>query len=377
MVEEKIIDESCATVLLVVEDNDFDFELVERRLRKISASYIVNRASSAAEFEAWLSSSTPDIILSDFSLPAYSGLEALEFAKRMRPEVPFIFVSGSIGEERAVEALKQGASDYVLKDNLNKLEPAVRRALDEVKEKNRRKEAEEKVKIKNKELRALVYRISHDFKAPVCTIQGAVNLFSLAENKEEFLKYGKMIESVTLKLDGIIKNLSNFQYLFADEILPKKVNIEQILSEAVGAVTGLEECKKVRLSIDLEGEPEVFSERHFLFSILYNLIYNSLVFSDKQKSLRIIHCSLVCSAKEINILVEDNGIGMSKAIQERACEMFYRGNEASRGAGIGLYIVKTCTELLDGQLSIESKEGEGTKVLIQLPQQGAGAISLS
>lgn len=367
LMEHEIIQDRETIKVLIVEDNDFDYELVERRLKKISVFYEVRRASSAADYEEYMYKCSPDIILSDFSIPGYSGLKALEFARAVRPEVPFIFVSGSIGEDRAVEALKQGASDYVLKDNLNKLEPSVHRALAEVKEKVKRKEAEEKVKIKNRELRSLVYRISHDFKAPVCTIQGAINLSRQAENKEEFLLYANMISSVTVKLDGIIKNLSNFQYLFADELQLSRFNLKNVLAEAINGASVLEEFKQVKLNTSLNGDPLIYSERNFIFPILYNLIHNAVVFLDKGKTDRIINCDISCSSEEIRVVVEDNGIGMTEKVKERACEMFYRGSVASKGAGLGLYIVKTCTEILNGQLSIESQAGTGTNVTICLP----------
>lgn len=366
MVEESKRSEGCVRVL-IVEDNDFDFELVERKLRKISLSYQVKRASCAQEFEELIMSFVPDIILSDFSIPSYNGLKALEFAKSVRPEVPFIFVSGSIGEERAVEALKQGAADYVLKDNLNKLEPSVRRALAEVKEKSKRKEAEEKVKIRNNELRALVYRISHDFRSPVCTIQGATNLSYLAENKEEFMLYTNMISAVTVKLNGIIKNLSNFQYIFADDLQLSRFNMKNLLAEVKNSVSAAEEFRQVELNVDLSGDPEVYSEKNFLVSILYNLIHNALVFSDKSKARRTVSCHINCSPTGIEMLVEDNGIGISEAVKERVFEMFYRGNAASKGAGLGLYIVKACTDLLSGEVRMESTEGVGTTVTLHLP----------
>ena len=355
------------TKVLIVEDNDFDFELVERKLKKISLSYEVKRAACAKEFEENLLNDIPDIILSDFSIPSYSGLKALEFAKAIQPEVPFIFVSGSIGEERAVEALKQGAADYVLKDNLNKLEPSVRRALAEVKEKVKRREAEEKLKIKNKELRSLVYRISHDFKAPVCTIQGAIHLFQLAEKKEDFLLYANMIGSVTVKLNGIINNLKSFQHLFADELQLSRFDLGVLLEEVTNAVSIVEGFDQVKMKGTLRGERSIFCERNFLFSLLYNLLHNSIVFSDKCKSSRMVNCEINCSPKEISILVEDDGVGISEGVKERMFEMFYRGNAASKGAGLGLYIVKTCTDLLNGELTVESKEGVGTKVAIRIP----------
>lgn len=357
------------TKVLVLEDNDYDYELVVRKLGKMSFTFDIMRAVDEEEFESLLKNYSPNLILSDFSLPSFSGLEALVIAKSVRPEVPFIFVSGSIGEERAVEALKQGAADYVLKENLNKLEPSVSRALAEVQEKAKRKEAEEKLKIKNKELRDLVYRVSHDFKGPICTIQGAINLSKMANNKEEYLLYANAVEKVATKLDGVVKNLSNFQYVFADEVDLEKFELKAVVDDAVQSVAQslAEEFKEVELQINLSGEKEAFSEKHFHFSILYNLIHNAVVFSDKRKSSRTINCTINNTKNGISIHIEDNGIGISDTVIERVCEMFYRGSPASKGAGLGLYIIKTCTKLLNGTLEIKSEEGKGTEVVVFLP----------
>ena len=94
------------------------------------------------EFEAALGEDRLDIILADYRLPAYDGLSALRLAKKQRPEVPFIFVSGTMGEDAAIEALTRGATDYVLKDKLSRLVPAVRRALQESRDRRERKRAE-------------------------------------------------------------------------------------------------------------------------------------------------------------------------------------------------------------------------------------------
>lgn len=353
--------------ILIVEDNDFDYELIERKLKKMSFSYETKRAADAKEFEDILYNYAPDIILSDFSIPSYNGLKALKFAKSLHAEVPFIFVSGSIGEDLAVEALKQGADDYVLKDNLNKLEPSVKRALQEAREKIKRKEAENKLKIKNHELRTLVYRISHDIKGPICTMQGAIHLSQIAENKEECLVYLNAMEKVTTRLDGIIKNLSNFQYVFADEPQISLAKLDELLQKVQKSISSVDDLQQVKIEFQTTGEQEVYCEQNFLFFILYNLIHNAIVFSDTSKPWQKVNCMIKHCSNGLTIKVEDNGMGIPEKIKERVCEMFYRGNPASKGAGLGLYIVKTCTDLLNGNLEINSTEYSGTSISISLP----------
>jgi PAS domain S-box-containing protein len=117
--------------LLILEDRVTDAELCQEELRRAGLHFTARRVETRAGFEAALGEFRPDLILADFVLPgAFDGLVALELAQAALPRVPFVFVSGTIGEERAVEAIKLGASDCVLKDRLGRLGPAVLRALE-------------------------------------------------------------------------------------------------------------------------------------------------------------------------------------------------------------------------------------------------------
>ena len=123
--------------LLMLEDVPSDAELCAWELRRAGLNVEVERVEERAAFEAALEARRPDLIISDFSMPgAFDGFTALDIAHAKVPAVPFIFVSGTIGEERAVEAMKRGATDYVLKDRLNRLAPVIKRALRETRERN-------------------------------------------------------------------------------------------------------------------------------------------------------------------------------------------------------------------------------------------------
>ena len=128
--------------ILHLEDSDLDAELVHARLAKGGLVFTIDRAASRDEFLAALGAREHDLILADYSLPDFDGLSALEIARRAAPETPFIFVSGMLGEEVAIDTLKRGATDYVLKQRLERLAPAVHRALAESRERAERRKAE-------------------------------------------------------------------------------------------------------------------------------------------------------------------------------------------------------------------------------------------
>jgi PAS domain S-box-containing protein len=132
--------------ILLVEDDSSDAILIDRELRKSGLEFHSLRVQSKDQFVQALQQHQPDIILSDHGLPAFDGLSALAIAKDTVPDVPFIFVTGSLGEEMAIKTLKSGATDYVLKHALGNLVPAVNRALSQAADRARRKQAEEELR---------------------------------------------------------------------------------------------------------------------------------------------------------------------------------------------------------------------------------------
>src|ERR1017187_211414 len=127
--------------ILILEDRPADAELVTRELRKAGFEFVAKTVATEKEFLAELRDAAPEVILADYSLPGYDGLSALAVVQKLCPETPFIFVSGSLGEEKAIETLHRGATDYVLKQRLPRLGPAVRRALQEREERRKREQA--------------------------------------------------------------------------------------------------------------------------------------------------------------------------------------------------------------------------------------------
>ena len=133
--------------ILYLEDNQLDVEIVRNVFEGEKIDIELKEVKTKSDFIKEVESFDPDIILADFSLPSFDGLEALELVREHQQEIPFIFISGVMGEELAIEVLKSGATDYILKQRIGRLIPAVRRALLEVKEKAKRIHAE---KLKNK-----------------------------------------------------------------------------------------------------------------------------------------------------------------------------------------------------------------------------------
>lgn len=145
--------------ILHLEDSVLDAELVRDRLERAGLVASLDLVSKKKDFIARLKARTYDVIISDYQVPTFEGLAALELAQEHQPDTPFIFVSGAMGEEFAVETLKRGATDYILKQRLMRLPAAVERALAERREKTERKKAEQEARRANEELRASEERL--------------------------------------------------------------------------------------------------------------------------------------------------------------------------------------------------------------------------
>jgi two-component sensor histidine kinase len=155
---------SRALRILLLEDSALDAELVMEALSSTGLQVIVERAVLEEEFSRALDAGAWDLVLADYLLPGFDGLSALALVRRHRPELPFVFVSGALGEEVAVEALKRGATDYVIKDRLDRLPATVLRALAEAHERTERRQAQDALQRLLDERTALLHELDHRVK---------------------------------------------------------------------------------------------------------------------------------------------------------------------------------------------------------------------
>ncbi|HEX3799611.1 MAG TPA: PAS domain S-box protein [Verrucomicrobiae bacterium] len=147
--------------ILILEGQTADTQRLTQELQRADISFQAKHVTTEPEFSAQLTESTPDLIIADYSQPPFDGLAALALAQKLAPDVPLIFVSSMPGEETAIEALKRGAADFVLKQRLERLGPAVFRAVREAEERRQRKHAERALQEMERRYRAL-FESSHD-----------------------------------------------------------------------------------------------------------------------------------------------------------------------------------------------------------------------
>ncbi|WP_230530458.1 sensor histidine kinase [Microvirga roseola] len=181
--------------VLLLEDSALDAELVMEALAEAGLDVTVERVVSAGEFTQAVQDGTWDLILADYRLPAFDGLSALEIVRDKAPGTPFVFVSGALGEEVAVESLKRGATDYVLKDRLERLPSIVLRALAEARERAERRSAQDALHRLLEERTALLHELDHRVKNNLQLLLSLTGIEARQSESEEVrLVLGRMRE---------------------------------------------------------------------------------------------------------------------------------------------------------------------------------------
>jgi light-regulated signal transduction histidine kinase (bacteriophytochrome) len=357
--------------ILMLEDQSADAELVAQVLRQAGMVFSLKRVDTRDRFIAALEEFRPDIILADYRLPTFDGLQALAIAAVRVPDVPFIFVSGAMGEEFAIETLLQGAADYVLKDHLSKLAPAVNRALLNAEEQRLRKEAEVKVLHSNAELEQFVYGVSHDMRQPLRMISSYMQLLekSLADQlDEEKREYFHFAIDGAKRLDAMLLGLLEYSRIGRLGEPPARIASRDALDEALLFLQPA--IAEAQADVRIEGDwPRIFASPDEILRLFQNLIGNALKFRVAGRTPQIAVTSRI-DGKTWRVSIADNGVGILPNQKGRLFQMFQRLQPRAlyEGTGIGLVLCRKIVEHHDGHIWVESAgENQGCSFFFSLP----------
>jgi signal transduction histidine kinase len=360
----------------MLEDLRDDAELISRSMVKSGLLFDAKRVDTKDDFSEALKNFKPDVILSDHSLPQFNSLDALKVCKQKGLSIPFILVTGTVSEEFAVTCLKEGADDYLLKSNLVRLPSAIQNALKQRELQEQRKNAEAELRVQNEELvkvnqemDSFIYSVSHNLRAPLMSVLGLVDLASREDmdRGSYFQDYFSMMNHSIAKLDETLKEILDYSRNSRQQIVHQKIDFRKIIEESLERLKYLEGFEMMQKNITIKADGAFYSDEYRLTVIMNNLISNAINYKDSAKENCILNISVLITKEKALVSIEDNGIGIPKEYLSKIFNMFFRGTVKSKGAGLGLYIVKETINKLNGKITIFSDYGKGSTVQLELP----------
>jgi two-component system cell cycle sensor histidine kinase/response regulator CckA len=373
--------------LILVEDSEDDARLIVRTLRQGGFDVTWRRVENAEALDSLLGECPWDLIISDHGLPHFNAPTALRLVRGRSLDLPFIIVSGTIGEEVAVAAMKAGASDYLVKGQLARLVPAVQRELGEVEQRRQRRQVEETLRQTEDQLRQaqkmeaigqLAGGVAHDFNNLLTAILGYGELLldewpsdaSGRADLEEILKAGARAATLTRQLLAFSRQ---------QVLEPRVVNlndmvsgIERLLVRVIG-----EDVEIVTDPAPVLGRVKVDPGQ--VEQVLMNLAVNARDAMPRGGRLTIRTSNCVLSdvsllphaemklGRYVLMTVSDTGTGISPDIQRRIFEPFFTTKEAGKGTGLGLSTVYGIVKQSGGYIRVDSELGRGTTFEVYLP----------
>jgi len=364
--------------VLHVEDNELDAELVAQALRKGGFSFSVVVVQTETGFERQLRLQSPDVVIADYNLPQWKGMEALDVLRREGLEIPLILVSGALGDVTAVECIKRGATDYVLKDGLARLPEAVRRALQEKRMLRLRRQAEQDLARKveelarsNADLEQFAYIASHDLQEPLRMVATYTQLLGeryrgrLDENADKFIGYAS---EGALRMQTLIQDLLAFSRVGRSGDACGRVDCDAAVEEVLQSLGPA--MRASGAVVTHAALPMVWADRSQVAQIFQNLIGNAIKFRGKEAPA--ISVQAEKAGQQWLFSVSDNGIGIAPEYREHIFVVFQRLHTRAEyaGNGIGLAICKKVVERCGGKIWVEAQADHGSIFKFTMPCDG-------
>ena len=359
--------------ILAVEDDPTDVELVLRALRKAGLDAQIDVAQTAESFTNQVQANPYDVILADYNLPSWNGLDSVAVLRREKLDIPVVVVSGALGELKAVECIKQGAADYVLKDQLTRLPEAVRRAMREAKLRKEHRQAQEELARSNRDLEQFAYVASHDLQEPLRMVAAYTQLLAeryrgkLDEQADKYIHYAV---DGALRMQTLVQDLLAFSRVGRQGNEAKLTDCNAVVETAIKNLQSAIQESGAQISC---GQlPGVMADGTQMLQLFQNLIGNAIKFRGTEPP--VIRVTAEPGEREWIFSVADNGIGIAAEHAEIVFAIFKRLHTRTEypGSGIGLAICKKIVEQHGGRIWVESQPGQGSNFRFTLPANAAG-----
>lgn len=367
--------------ILHLEDDPRDAQFLKIQLNESGIVCSITRVENRDGFITALQNGDFNLVISDYLIPGFTGLDALRLVQASAPHLPFILVSGAIDDNLAIEILEQGATDYVLKDHLPKLIPVVHRIIKELELRNERLLLEKQFiqAQKMETIGHLAGGVAHDFNNILAVIMGNNDYVMerlladnpLRKNLEEIRLASKRAAALTQQLLSFSRH---------EALEPKVIDLNEVISSMDKMLNRLV-GESVTLSIALDKKLGVIKiNPGYVSQILMNLAINARDAMPHGGRLTVTTCNATLSKKEageipnaspgefVTLMVRDTGIGMSPEVMAHLFEAFFTTKPQGKGTGLGLATCANIMKQAQAFIKVESEVGRGTTFQVFFPR---------
>jgi signal transduction histidine kinase len=333
--------------VLVIEDDPLDFEILEHSLNGAGFRLDCRRVETEAEFVAQLKPGI-DVILSDYTLPGWNALRALELFRASRLDVPFIVVSGTLSDEKAVECIKLGASDYLLKDRLGRLGPAIARALDDLAERRLVESLSTRLLQAQEEERKKIARELHDNIG-----QGIAVLLLELYNLDAKLAPG---DSARAQVKGIVQLVENHEAIVRDMGLllrPSMLDDLGLIPALKWQAREVSRRTGMKVTVDVADECNLLSDDYR--TCIYRVVQETLQNAARHGKAANAHVTLWQNPSYVRVEIQDDGCGFDTRYTK----------------GMGMLGMEERARHLGGMCNFDSEPGGGARISMLLPRDKA------